>query len=168
MLLLLLMVVVAAVAVFAMHQSHLLHSISSSEILYWAAAYYATDSLYPSPTFSTAQPVFSFLLILFVLWSSFKCSAGDCRPKVLRFYIQQHGFSCHLVTIISHLPHRSDTTLQLSPESIAILLQNAAVYYRLARSIWQRHCVLHIFLAPRRFRRNSSSHPQELVRVRRR
>ena len=72
---------------------------------------------YPSPTFSTAQPVFSFLLILFVLWSSFKCSAGDCRPKVLRFYIQQHGFSCHLVTIISHLPHRSDTTLQLSPES---------------------------------------------------
>jgi hypothetical protein len=111
------MVVVAAVAVFAMHQSHLLHSISSSEILYWAAAYYATDSLYPSPTFSTAQPVFSFLLILFVLWSSFKCSAGDCRPKVLRFYIQQHGFSCHLVTIISHLPHISDTTLQLSPES---------------------------------------------------
>ena len=107
--------VVVVVVVVAMHRSHLLpfHQFNPK----YHTGPRLIMPLYPSPTFSTAPHVFSFLLILFVLWSSFKCSAGDCRPKVLRFYIQQHGFSCHLVTIISHLPHRSDTTLQLSPES---------------------------------------------------
>ena len=114
---LLLMVVVAAavVVVVAMHQSHLppFHQFNPK----YHTGLQLIMPLCPSPTFSTAPPVFSSLLILFVLWSSFKCFAGDCRPKVLRSYIQQHGFSCHLVTIISHLPHISDTTLQLSPES---------------------------------------------------
>jgi integral membrane sensor domain MASE1 len=81
---LLLMVVVAAavVVVVAMHQSHLppFHQFNPK----YHTGPRLIMPLYPSPTFSTALPVFSFLLILFVLWSSFKCSVGDCRPKVLR------------------------------------------------------------------------------------